>query len=48
MLDQPAQPTPDVTAVPTTTPRADRSMEALQYVIAFVAILIAVVLASIR
>ena len=48
MLDQPVSQAPDMGAAHETTGRIDRSMDALQYVLAFVAILIAAVLASIR
>jgi hypothetical protein len=48
MLDQPVSQAPDVVAAHETTGRIDRSMDALQYVLAFVAIVIAAVLASIR
>ena len=48
MLDQPVSQAPDVVAAHETTGRTDRSMDALQYVLAFVAIVIAAVLATIR
>jgi hypothetical protein len=48
MLDQPVSQAPDMAAANETTGRIDRSMDALQYVLAFVAILIAAVLASLR
>jgi hypothetical protein len=48
MLDQPVSQAPDMVAARETTGRIDRSMDALQYVLAFVAIVIAVLLAGIR
>ena len=49
MYDEPASQVPnDVIAAPETTGRIDRSMDALQYVLAFLAIVIAVMLASVR
>ena len=48
MFDQPVSQAPDVVAAHETTGRIDRSMDALQYVLAFVAIVIAAVLATIR
>ena len=48
MLDQPVSQAPDMVAARETTGRIDRSMDALQYVLAFVAIVIAALLAGIR
>jgi hypothetical protein len=48
MLDQPVSQAPDVVAAHETMGPVDRSMDALQYVLAFVAIVIAAVLATIR
>ena len=48
MLDQPASPASDAVGVPDAPGRIDRSMDALQYGLAFLAILVAVLLAAIR
>jgi hypothetical protein len=48
MLEQPISTRPDVVPSSDEPRRIDRSMDALQYGIAFLAIIVAVLLASIR
>jgi hypothetical protein len=48
MLDQPISNAPQATLGQDEPGRIDRSMDALQYVLAFVAIVVAALLASIR
>jgi hypothetical protein len=48
MLDQQVSPRPDVVTSSDVPGRIDHSMDALQYVLAFVAIVVAALLASIR
>ena len=48
MLEQPVSTRPDVLNTSDDAGRIDRSMDALQYGLAFLAIIVAVLLASIR
>jgi len=48
MLDQPASPARNAVGAPDAPGRIDRSMDALQYGLAFLAIVFAVLLAAIR